>query len=86
MSIGSDTGLMHASEAVGVPVAMIMGPTTVQMGGGTMLNRSANIEYDIWCRPCSQNGKSLCFRSEQYCMTKIPSSDVIENVKSILNK
>jgi len=86
MSIGSDTGLMHASEAVGVPVAMIMGPTTIQMGGGTMLNRSANIEYDIWCRPCSQNGKSLCFRSEQYCMTKIPSSNVIENVKSILNK
>jgi lipopolysaccharide heptosyltransferase II len=85
LTIGSDTGLMHASEAVGVPVVMIIGPTSIQMGGGVMLEKSFTLEKDIWCRPCSQNGKSPCFRSQQYCMNQISSSNVINAVKRILN-
>ena len=86
LTIGSDTGLMHASEAVGVPVVMIMGPTSVQMGGGVMLEKSSTIEQDIWCRPCSQNGQNPCFRSQQYCMNKISSSNVIDIVRGILKR
>ena len=86
LTIGSDTGLMHASEAVGVPVVMIMGPTSVQMGGGVMLEKSSTIEKDIWCRPCSQNGQSPCFRSQQYCMNKISSSNVIDIARGILKR
>jgi len=85
LTIGSDTGLMHASEAVGVPVIMIMGPTSIHMGGGVMLEKSFTLEKDIWCRPCSQNGQSLCFRSQQYCMNQISSSNVINAVKRVLN-
>ncbi|MDG2265990.1 MAG: hypothetical protein P8L91_03305, partial [Candidatus Marinimicrobia bacterium] len=81
-----DTGLMHASEAVGVPVAMIMGPTSSQMGGGVMLENSYAVEKDIWCRPCSQNGQRACFRSQQHCMNQISSSNVINAIKAILNK
>ena len=84
LTIGSDTGLVHASEALGVPVAMIMGPTNVQMGGGVMLKKSSIVEKDIWCRPCSQNGKKTCFRSEQFCMNEISSSNVIDAVRNVL--
>jgi len=56
------------------------------MGGGVMLEKSSTIEQDIWCRPCSQNGQSSCFRSQQYCMNKISSSNVIDIVRGILKR
>ena len=84
MTLGSDTGMVHASEALGVPVAMIMGPTNVQTGGGTSLDKSVVIEKDIWCRPCSQNGNRPCYRSKQYCMTKISTSDVHRAIQRVL--
>ena len=84
MTIGSDTGMVHASEALGVPVAMIMGPTNVQTGGGISLDSSVVIEKDIWCRPCSQNGKRPCYRSHQYCMTEISTEDVHRAVLGVL--
>ena len=85
MTVGSDTGMVHASEALGVPVAMVMGPTNAQTGGGTSLDRSVVIEKDIWCRPCSQNGKRPCYRSQQYCMTEISTSDVHRAIQGVLS-
>lgn len=70
--LGSDTGLTHAAEALGVSAIVIMGPTSRETGGGTFLPGSTTIENgELWCRPCSQNGKNPCFRKEQYCMTSI---------------
>ena len=46
--IGSDTGLVHAAEALGKKVIMIMGPTSKQTGGGTIKNKSVIIEKDIF--------------------------------------
>ena len=84
MTIGGDTGMVHASEALGVPVAMVMGPTNAQTGGGISLDNSVVIEKDIWCRPCSQNGKRPCYRSHQYCMTEISTEDVNRAVLGVL--
>ena len=73
---GSDTGLLHIAEALGKTANMILGPTSKETGGGVSLKISNNIEKDIWCRPCSQNGKNLCYRSKQYCMDLISPSTV----------
>ena len=73
---GSDTGLLHIAEALGKSANMILGPTSKETGGGVSLKISNNIETDIWCRPCSQNGKNLCYRSKQYCMDLISPSTV----------
>ncbi len=79
-SIGSDTGLMHAAEALGIPVTMIMGPTSVETGGGIQLAESNLLALDnLWCRPCSQNGKRPCYRKEQICMTGISTESVVES-------
>jgi len=79
-AIGSDTGLMHAAEALGIPVTMIMGPTSVETGGGVQLDSSKLVSLDhLWCRPCSQNGKRPCYRKEQICMTGISSNTVVES-------
>ena len=84
--MGSDTGLVHAAEALGVSAVMIMGPTSVETGGGTFLENSVTLaNEDLWCRPCSQNGKTPCYRKEQYCMTSITPENVINSINSILS-
>jgi len=75
--VGSDTGLTHAAEALGTKVTMILGPTSRETGAGTILEDSVCIESkDTWCRPCSQNGSSLCYRSSQFCMDSIKTEEV----------
>ena len=78
--IGSDTGLIHAAEALGKSVSMILGPTTVETGAGIVLPESAVIEKDLWCRPCSQNGSFPCYREQQFCMDSIEPHDVIRSL------
>ena len=78
--IGSDTGLTHAAEALGKQVYMILGPTSPETGAGVNLPGSTNIETDVWCRPCSQNGKFPCYRKTQECMDSIVPNDVIQSV------
>ncbi len=78
--IGSDTGLIHAAEALGKSVTMILGPTSVETGAGIVLPESAVIEKDVWCRPCSQNGSFPCYREQQFCMDSIEPHDVIRSL------
>jgi ADP-heptose:LPS heptosyltransferase len=81
-AVGSDTGLLHAAEAVGTPAIMILGPTSVQTGAGINLDRSIQIENNaIWCRPCSQNGSRACYRETQVCMDQIPAKGVFESIR-----
>ena len=82
--IGSDTGLVHAAEALGVEATMIMGPTSTETGAGVCLPNSNNIEIDLWCRPCSQNGSVPCYREKQYCMESIEPHEVLKSFTSSL--
>tara|TARA_A100001011_G_scaffold104694_1_gene110855 strand:+ start:7202 stop:8209 length:1008 start_codon:yes stop_codon:yes gene_type:complete len=82
--VGSDTGLLHIAEALGTTVNMILGPTSKETGGGVNLKSSKNIEVDIWCRPCSQNGQKYCYRSKQYCMEGISPNRVASIVMKSL--
>ena len=79
--IGSDTGLVHAAEALGKNVSMILGPTSTETGAGVSLDSSINIEKDLWCRPCSQNGSVPCYRKQQYCMESITPQDVLDSMQ-----
>tara|TARA_B100000029_G_scaffold38153_1_gene35832 strand:+ start:355 stop:1014 length:660 start_codon:yes stop_codon:yes gene_type:complete len=82
-TIGSDTGLLHISEAMNTPVTMILGPTSRETGAGVVLDDSILIENkDLWCRPCSQNGSRPCYRKEQYCMSEIDSEKVFNSINN----
>ncbi len=79
--IGSDTGLVHAAEALGKRVVAILGPTSCETGAGVNRKNSITVENnDIWCRPCSQTGKRKCYRDEQYCMTTITPKIVLNKI------
>lgn len=75
-ALGSDTGLIHAAEALGTPVVMLTGPTSRETGANVRREESIQLYSDVWCRPCSKNGARNCFRSERYCMTGISVTDV----------
>lgn len=84
--IGADTGFIHAAEALGKNVVMILGPTSRETGAGVNRDLSVNIENnEIWCRPCSQNGKRKCYRDEQYCMTTISEDYAFNKINGMLN-
>ncbi|UCH85542.1 MAG: glycosyltransferase family 9 protein [Candidatus Latescibacterota bacterium] len=70
--VGNDSGLMHLSEAVGVPVIALFGPTVKAFGYYPSLDASKVIERDISCRPCSRNGGRPCPKKTQECLTAIP--------------
>lgn len=84
--IGADTGFVHAAEALGRNTVMILGPTTKESGAGKNRDSSIIIENnEIWCRPCSQNGKRKCYRDEQFCMTTITAEYVFNKMKGLLS-
>lgn len=82
--IGNDTGLTYAAESMGVPVVLILGPTSQETGAGQYGDRSITIEKKLWCRPCSQKGDRRCYRRHQYCLEKITVDEVFESVRKIL--
>ncbi len=79
--LGSDTGFLHAGEALGVPAVTILGPTSKETGAGVFLEKSQIVSLEnLWCRPCSQNGSFPCYRKKQYCMTEISTSQVLRKI------
>jgi len=84
--IGSDTGLVHAGEALGKPAIMILGPTSRETGAQLHHTKSHIHEAELWCRPCSQNGRRRCYRRRQYCLEGISVDDVAASVFDILGQ
>jgi ADP-heptose:LPS heptosyltransferase len=84
--IGNDSGLMHLSEAVGVPVIVLFGPTVEAFGYYPSLAESKVVERSIPCRPCSRNGRRPCPKGTQECLTGIPVDSVEEALWDLLEK
>lgn len=85
LTVGSDTGLSHIAEAVGIRSVMILGPTARETGAGHNLSGSATVEVkNLHCRPCSQKGNRTCTQKEQYCITRIDHQMVLKNVNEVL--
>ena len=83
--IGSDTGFVHAAEALGITAVMLLGPTSTETGAGVTRTISNNIQLPhIWCRPCSQNGSRPCYRSEKFCMNGIHPDTVINQIAEMI--
>lgn len=75
--VGSDTGLAHLAEAVGIPAFMIFGPTRPDLGFGPWKPESGSIFSDVVCSPCSKDGR-ICYRvTDRYaCLKKISVEQV----------
>jgi ADP-heptose:LPS heptosyltransferase len=76
--VGNDSGLAHLAEAVGVPAAVLFGPTVESFGYYPSLPGSKTIERPLPCRPCSRNGSRPCPKRTRECLAGI-GVDVVEN-------
>lgn len=76
LSIGNDSGMNHIAEAYGVPCLTLFGPTDPRFGFAPHGSRSAYISKELWCKPCSTDGKRSCFRERHFCMEMISVQEV----------
>ena len=79
--VSNDTGMMHVAEAVDTDVIGIMGPTSYEFGCYPFRETSRVVELDMWCRPCSKNGRGPCIRwGQRPCLNNISPDMVFDEV------
>ncbi len=72
--ICNDSGPMHISTALGVPVVAVFGPTAPMWFGPIGPDNRIVIQSGFWCRPCFD----YCLFDQPYCLRTI-------NVDSVYN-
>jgi lipopolysaccharide heptosyltransferase II len=82
----NDSGLMHAGDALAVPLVAIFGPTSRELGFYPLGPRSRVVETGLACRPCTLHGDQKCKKGHHRCMTEISAQDVIAAAREILNE
>lgn len=76
----NDTGLMHMATAVGTPLTAVFGPTVKQFGYFPYKATNARVlETDIWCRPCTHNGRKRCPLGHFKCMKGVGVEGVVKH-------
>lgn len=84
-SVCNDSGLMHLSCSVQVPVLVFFGSTVRHFGFIPYKNRSVIMENNsLGCRPCSHIGRSSCPKGHFLCMTELKPADALKHVKELL--
>jgi len=82
--LSMDSGNMHLTNLVAVPVVSIWGATHPFAGfvsAGSAKNTI--IQRDLACRPCSVFGNKPCWKGSYECMD-IPSGKIIEAIEKII--
>jgi heptosyltransferase-2 len=75
----ADTGLLHMAEAMDIPVVALIGPTPF---GYPTKNISVTLERDLWCKPCSKDGRGICWNpTYQKCLVDLKPERVAEHIR-----
>jgi heptosyltransferase-2 len=86
--IGNDSGIMHLASAAGIPLVAVFGPTSPVRFGPWGVN--CRVVYSRFpCSPCRQRLFTECEPTPSgrpRCIEDIPSSTVIEELKSLLSE
>jgi len=81
--ISGDTGLMHLATAVETPVIALFGPTVEQFGFFPYRAKSAVLQRELSCRPCSAHGGPRCPLSHHRCLQDLQPGDVLEALRRL---
>lgn len=82
VAVCNDSGLLHASAALGLGVVAIYGPTSENFAPPLTVNKAV-ITEDVKCRPCNQHE---CPFGHHACMETIEVDRVLSKVKFLLEK
>jgi ADP-heptose:LPS heptosyltransferase len=80
----NDSGLAHMTEALGLPVAVLFGPTHEAFGFWPHGKTSAFYASSLGCRPCSKHGKTACRYGDQLCFQTIDVRSVARHLNRVL--
>lgn len=81
----NDSGLMHATSAVNVPLIAIFGSTVKEFGFFPYKSRCLVLENNsLSCRPCSHIGRNNCPQKHFKCMKEITPNLVYDNIQNFL--
>ena len=83
--LSNDSSLCHIGEAVGVPSAVLFGPTVEAFGFPPWRAKSRAFSAPLGCRPCSKHGKSDCRYGDKLCFKLLSSRDVSQFVFEALS-
>ncbi len=79
--ICNDSGPMHISTALGVPVVAVFGPTEPLWFGPLGPDNRIVIQSGFWCRPCFD----YCLFDQPYCLRTISVESVLNAARGSLN-
>lgn len=71
LAVVNDTGLMHLAQSQKTAVVAIFGSTTQELGFFPLPQKSAVVEVELNCRPCTDKGRTSCPKKHFDCMQKI---------------
>lgn len=81
--VAGDTGQMHLATAVGAPVIALFGPTVEAFGFFPYHAKSAVLQLDLECRPCSPHGGSACPLKHHRCLQDLQPAMVLEAIRKL---
>jgi ADP-heptose:LPS heptosyltransferase len=82
--VGSDSGLMHVADALGLPTFGLFGPTHPALGFPPSGPQSRAFHAGTWCSPCHRHGAAPCFRGHRYCFDELDLNLVTSALRSTL--
>jgi len=85
LAITNDTGVMHLASARRLPIIALFGSSVTSLGFAPYGVRSAVLEVDLPCRPCSHIGRATCPKQHFHCMTLISVDRVLAAVADFVN-
>jgi len=84
VAICNDSGLMHIAAALGTPTIGIFGPTSPHLWAPLNgLAATVQTKTPLACQPCQ---RTVCTMNDHRCMRDIPSSDVVEIARRLLDQ
>ncbi len=82
--ISGDTGVLHMADLLGVPAIALIGPTAF---GYPFRKSSAVLETQLYCKPCSKDGRGKCVnRTYKKCLFDVSPEKVQWAAEEILGR
>lgn len=78
--VSNDSGLMHLSEHLGIPVIALFGPTVPEFGFAPRHPKSIVLQKVLECRPCSLHGERACPLLHHACLRALTPELVWETL------
>ncbi len=81
--VTGDTGQMHLATAMGTPVVALFGPTVEAFGFFPYQAKSAVVQLDLACRPCSSQGSAACPLRHHRCLQDLQPDLVMQALRKL---